>query len=236
MFFQDWLAPHNKSIVIYDPFTGEQKNMQLDLPNPYIEEDIGGRLSWLKADIDPTLKRVLYNDKDERLILWNMDTQKEIASLPFPTDLLAGTWSPDGKVFAIPTRSSRSSRSASTELLTINMDGIVKTTNFNQEYPFVNVDTQPNWSPDGRYIAYWLKISNTTNASPRALREWLAVTNSATFTTQIYCLSSDSLDKRGTNIVWSPDSTQLLVTTSSSNITDEGREAVLVDLNHLHTG
>ncbi len=227
MFFQDWFAPHDSSIVIYNPFTGEQKNIQLDLPNPYIVEDIGGRLSWVKADIDPTLKRVLYNDKDERLVLWNLDTQKEIASLPSPTDLLYGTWSPDGKVIAIP---STSSNSASTELFTIDMDGTVKMTDFNQKYSFANVDNWPSWSPDGRHIAYWLKISNDANADTETLGQWLAITDTTTLETQIYCLSSNKPPRSGGNIVWSPDSTQVIVTTS---ILGEEMESVLVDLIHL---
>ena len=44
MFFQDWLAPYDSSIVIYNPFTGEQKNIRTDLPNPYIVEDTGGQV------------------------------------------------------------------------------------------------------------------------------------------------------------------------------------------------
>jgi hypothetical protein len=104
MGFQLWFdAPYGSyTTVIYNPFTGEQKNMQIDLPNPYIEKDTGGRVTWVKADIDPSLKWVLYNDKEERLVLWDLDNEKEIASLPSPTDVTDGTWSPDGNKFVIP--------------------------------------------------------------------------------------------------------------------------------------
>ena len=230
MFFQHWSdAPYGiYTIVIYNPFTGEQKNMQFDLPNPYIVKDTGGRLTWVRADIDPSLKRVLYNDKDERLILWDLDTQKEIVSLPSPTDLTEGTWSPDGKEFAIP---SPSSNSAPTELFTINMDGTVKKlTDFNQKYPFANVGTRPSWSPNGRHIAYWLKISNVENADPKTLREWLAITDTTTLNTQIYCLSPNAPPTSGWKIVWSPDSQQLIVNT---DVLGEEVKPVLVDLTNL---
>jgi Tol biopolymer transport system component len=229
MFFQNWSdAPHGiYTIVIYDPFTGEQKNMQFDLPNPYIVEDTGGRVTWVKADIDPTLKRVLYNDKDERLVLWDLDTQKEITFLPSMTDLLEGAWSPDGKKFAIRFPSSNS---APTELFTIDMDGNVKTTSFNQMYPFANVDIWPSWSPDGHRVAYWLRISNVANADPETLRQWLAITDITTLDTQIYCLSPNKPSTSGGNIVWSPDSTKVII---NSDVISEEVKPVLVDLTHL---
>ncbi len=226
MFFQYWLVPNGGTIVIYNPFTGEQKNMRLDLPNPYIVHESLGKVAWVKADIDPTLKRVLYNDKDERLVLWDLDTQKEIASLPSPMDVTDGTWSPDGKEFAIP---SPSSIDALNELLIIDMDGTVKITSFNQKYPFANVSTRPSWSPDGRRIAFWLKI-NIANADPKTLRQWLAIIDTTTLETQIYCLSSGKPPTGGGSIVWSPDSTQVIVNTDALS---EEVKPMLVDLTNL---
>jgi dipeptidyl aminopeptidase/acylaminoacyl peptidase len=230
MVFQHWLDAPNGSytVVIFNPFTGEQKNIRIDLPNPYMEEDIGGKLTWVKADIEPSLKRVLYNDKDERLVLWDLDTKKEIASLPFTTDLTEGTWSPDGKEFSIP---SPSSTSSANELFAINVNGTVnKLTNFNQKYPFATVDGWPSWSPDGNHIAYWLKTSNVTNAAPETLRQWLAITNTTTLDTQIYCLSPNIPSTEGWGIIWGPDNSKLIVDT---DVSSEDVKSILVDLTHL---
>lgn len=227
MFFQYWEYPHGDTIVIYNPFTGEQKNIQLDLPNPYIVYESLGKVAWVKADIDPTLKRVLYNDKDERLVLWSLDTQKEIASLPSPMDVTDGTWSPDGKEFAIP---SPSTIGAPQEMFIMDMDGTVKMTSFNQKYPFASVSNRPLWSPDGRHIAFWLQVSNIANADPKTLRQWLAITDTTTLETQIYCLSSGKPPTGGGGIVWSPDSTQVIVNTDTLS---EEVKPVLVDLTHL---
>lgn len=227
MFFQYWEYPHGDTIVIYNPFTGEQKNIQLDLPNPYIVNESLGKVAWVKADIDPTLKRVLYNDKDERLVLWDLDIQKEIASLPSPMDVTDGTWSPDGKEFAIP---SPSTIGAPQEMFITNMDGAVKTTGFNQKYLFANIDIRPSWSPNGQYIAFWLKISNVENPDPDNLRQWLAITDTTTFDTQIYCLSPNKPPTSGGSIVWSPDSTQVIFAT---DVLSDEIKTVLVDLTHL---
>ena len=92
------------------------------------------------------------------------------------------------------------------------MDGTVKKlTDFNQKYPFANESIRSSWSPDGRRIAYWLKISNAANADSRALRQWLAITDTTTLDTQIYCLSPNQPPKGGGHIVWSPDSQQVIV-------------------------
>jgi len=231
MFFQYWEYPYGDTIIIYNPFTGEQQEIQLELPNPYIVIDGGGKVAWVKADIDPTFKRVLYNDIDERLVLWDLDTQKEIASLPSLTDVTEGTWSPDGKEFAIPSPSRTSDISVASELFVINMDGIVRNlTDFNQKYPFANVDTWPSWSPDGRRIAYWLKISNVANSNPDDLRQWLAITDTTTLDTQIYCLSPNEPPTSGGRIVWSPDSQQLIVNTG---VLSEEVKPMLVDFTKL---
>jgi hypothetical protein len=218
MVFQNWLdAPESSyKLVIYDPFTVEQKNMQVNLPDPFIVEDTAGKFFWVKATIDPSLKRVLYNTKDGRLVLWDLDNQKEVTSLPAPTDVTKGTWSPDGSKFAIP---SLSPTHDPTEYFIVGMDGTVKKTSFNQKYPFANVESRPKWSPDSRYIAFQMKTSNLANSNSNDLRQVVAIMDTTTLDTQIYCLSG--------GIVWSPDGTQVII---DSHVSMDEAKPVLVDL------
>ena len=229
MVFQRWLdiSEGNYSVVIYNPFTGDERDLQIELPNPYLVDDISGRFSWVKADIASSLRKVLYNTSDERLVLWDLNTQREITALPSPADLMQGTWSPDGEKFAVP---SSTSDAFSTEWHTIDMDGKIKVlTHLHQDYPFVDVGTNPSWSPNGDRIAYWLTVSAAVNDDPKTLRQWLAITNSNTMETQILCLSPGA-QGHGSGIVWDPDGTQLIAGIGLSR--DEG-SATLVDLNRL---
>ena len=229
IFYQNWLVPNGNNIVIYNPFNGEQKSLQLNLPNPYIVIDGGNTVAWVKADIDPSLKLVLYNDKERRLVLWNLDTQKEIASLPSPVNLEDGAWSPDGRQFTISIPSQSSDMPVASELFTINMDGTVKQlTNLNQMFSFASEASVPSWSPDGRFIAFWLSVNNIPNSSSKDLRQWLAVTDTASLKTQIYCVTSND-SSYGYGIVWAPDGQDVIV----NKVLPSGEpKPTLVDLAH----
>jgi hypothetical protein len=216
----DASSAHTYKIVVFNPFTGEQENLQFPLPDPSVMKNAYGDIIRVNADIAPSLKQALYNDQDQRLILWDLDAKKEIASLPVPADIFEVEWSPDRTRIAVraPT-----SDSAPNELFMLDMDGkVTKLTDFQQKYPFANITAWPSWSPDGHYIAYGLKISNDSNPVPKDLREWLAITDITTLTTQTYCLS-------GGGGWWSPDGTQIIVNTKA--VTGEIK-SVLVNLKH----
>jgi hypothetical protein len=87
-----------------------------------------------------------------------------------------------------------------------------------------------SWSPDGRHIAFWLQVSNIANASPKTLRQWLALIDTTTLNTQIYCLSPNKPPTGGGRIIWSPDSTQVIVNTDALS---KEVKPVLVNFTHL---
>jgi Tol biopolymer transport system component len=217
------VQPQNQ--VIYNVFTGEKISLQLSIPNPQTVEIPGSRLDNLfVATVSPSLNRVFFSDQNDRLVLWNLDTQEEMASLPFalfdgPTGL--DGWSPDGEKFVTisPVKYQVDAYGkdirAANELFVFDMDGNLKQlTHYNEKVPFATI-FKPRWSPDNRHIAFWLTIGDDAS-KPKNLQQWLAVFDITTFETTLYLSNSSTVSS---SIVWSPDGQQLIVSDWDSNLT-----------------
>jgi len=229
--FMNFKEP-NQEAVILDISTGEQKLLHLDLPNAAIEEFAPG-IAMVYYSIDPTLRRVFYTDQSGRLILWNMETQKELAFLPPP---IYGAlyfdkfmWSPDGTKVVTPWPEGSAEKPIANELYVFDLNGKLNPwTQFNRKYEFANVES-PTWSPDGHHIGFWLKIGDG-NFDPFRLRQWLAVLDTDTLKTTIYCLADKPSPQQNWSVVWSPDGQQLIVNFGSQ--LDGNLATILVDLAH----
>jgi Tol biopolymer transport system component len=117
-------------------------------------------------------------------------------------------WSPGGTKIVTPWP--KGATWLANELVTIDMDGnTTKLTNFNESYSFANLE-DPVWSPDGQHIGFWLKVSNADNSNPSDLRQWLAVVDTSSLETQIYCMAYSIPIYPAFSIVWSPDGQQLI--------------------------
>jgi len=224
----------------WNPFTGEVKRIQLDLPNA-IDEYLAPGLNIVHAYIDSTLERVFYGSKDGRLILWNLETKKEIASLPkpvqaegssaeafFPYD---GRWLPEEKKL-ITQRPIwfGDMKPPANELYVFDMDGnISQLTDLNQKYLFANAE-DPIWSPDGRQVGFWLKIGDG-NSNPLDLPQWLAVFDTNTKETKVYCLANGIPKQHAWSIIWSPNGQQLIVNIDF-DLPNGNYSPILVDLIH----
>jgi len=213
--------PHD--IVIFNPFTDEEKRVNLNIPNPETMVQNADN-SVIFAYIDASLKQVVFSDQvfhaenqNGRLILWNLETQKEIASLPPPAvsgSSLSSGWSPDAKEYVTPWPAGWGITRLANELFVWDMEGNQeKLTDLNQRFPFANIEN-PVWSPDSRYIAFWLKISNAANPNTDELRQWLAVVDTTTLDTKIYCLANGVSSRLAYRVVWSPNGDQLIVNIS----------------------
>jgi WD40 repeat protein len=174
---------------------------------------------------------VIYNNKDGGVVLWDLETNREMNSLwPLEeTSFFPYQWSPDGTKFVTP-RSDTISATTNNELYMVNMmDGkLEELTHFNLKYPYASVHL-PAWSPDGHHIGFWLRIGDS-NSDPRKLRQWLAVLDTDTLETTIYCLADKPQSGPSSGIVWSPDGQQLIVTFGSQ--LDGTLTPILVDLVH----
>jgi WD40 repeat protein len=239
-FFPRWLdnehiaflstkAP-KQDVIIFNPFTGEQQSIHLNLPNSYAVQ-INSFTTIFYYFIDPSLKRILYTGQSGRLILWDLETQKEMASLPSPAEiyLLPFAWSPDGTKYVTPWPEGSGEKPLANELYVFEMNGkLEELTNLNQKYAVADVEL-PTWSPDGRRIGFWLKIGSS-DSNLLELRQWLAILDTQTLETTVYCLADKPRPSQAYHIVWSPDGQQLIVRFGSrlgGNLTP-----ILVDLVH----
>jgi hypothetical protein len=216
------VQPQNK--VIYNVFTGEKMYIQLYLPNPKTIGSSGGPDNLFFATLDPSLKRVVFNDQSDRLVLWNLETQKEMASLPFAdyvSSFDSSGWSPDRKNFAtispaeLQEDASGNTIWAANELFVFDMDGnLMQLTHYNEKVPYASI-FKPRWSSDNRHIAFWLTTGDDTS-KPKNLQLWLAVFDTVILETRLYSSVSSTISS---SIVWSPGGQQLIVSNQDSNLT-----------------
>jgi hypothetical protein len=209
------LISANPPLLVLNPYTGERKGFHvLDFPD-YSDDPISGNRYAL---FDFTMDEVLYAAKDGKISLVDMKTKKVLGTVdnkfaPYPT----AAWSPDNsKIVVIGSISLSTNESeAGYDLFTITRDGQVKRlTRLTDHYgKLFNISAKSglNWSPDGRFIAFWL--SNPQN--PKL--DWqLAVVDTTTGKTTNYCIPSHISSKLISRNqlpapMWSQDGTQLLV-------------------------
>ena len=223
------------SFLIYDPLQAEpMKTFTIDAPNAYFADSPRGQ-PWLVSEIDPTATRAIYFDHQDggRAILWDIKKHQILAWLPFPvpadssedsyysSDLPFGIaskdWSPDGSQFVLsaPTNAPNTlpASGASDELFSISRDGEIRQlTHFSADFGEVHISSTRSWSPDGRYLAFWMQIIQQ-GESEDDVPYTLIVYDVQAQTGKDYCvqLHTLSLDTP----IWSPDGKQLVIGTDS---------------------
>ena len=214
--------------IAFDPFTNEQKKLSEDLPNIYNLANWFW-LGWGNAKYSPDFRYVIYPSSitksgdpgSPRYVLWDIENQKEItAAITDITGNLAEIpqWDLTGKIFAV-----RINHNNNDVLLSANIDGTVtKLTDTWDLYPNVNTHIHGwSWSPDSRFIAFWLDIHqkySTSMLERNPVREErLMVINVETGAITDYCDIGDTIQVEFSSLpytpapIWSPDGKSLLV-------------------------
>jgi hypothetical protein len=214
------LRGENLGLVAIDPTTGEQEFLPSDFPNLYSNETL---YFWGALTIfNPTASLVVYPErKGNELIsvFWDVQNNKEITSI---TGLSKWPgWTPDGsRLLIVVDHRSTPTDSGHEEIHFFKPDGEVFRSTFFEEHFEHNIINLPMWSPNDRYVAFWL----STSVPIKTAR--LAVLDTETSTVDLYCKEFDPFPYRmaeqntlgysyyqinAASPVWSPESKYLLI-------------------------
>jgi len=228
----------------YNPFTGKESALRSELPDVTYHKNIDwhidqqayelGVLTGTNLIYDPTLTRVLYPKSSDSVSLFNLETNQEITRQSVPGWGRLPKWSSGGRSLAIiSSMSSSLKREALDEFLIVSRDGpeFQRLTYLTSVFKSVHIEDY-NWSPDGNQIAFWLQTDNNKLVNDQNPFE-LAVLDLKTGNIINYCIAGISTVEYETytmpaNIVWSPDSTQLLITRHKDD--NKQTEVLVVDL------
>jgi hypothetical protein len=227
-------TPDN-TLRIFDPLTGADRTISLDIPNPAYFLHPNGKY-YLIVNVNKDLSRAVFFDTYDRgrIIMWDLKDKKMLASLPYlvskdpeqtPAVPFFYGWSPDETKFVTTSPvhiSTITGKVIAEELFSISQDGNVKQlTYLSDDYNYVRI-SEPSWSPDGLSIAFWLQVSKDENQDRDNLSQQLVSLNTETGEITDYCLSHgqpkySAVDRP----LWLSDSNHLIVESRDSAGTSE---------------
>jgi len=227
--------PNADSMIVLNPFTGEQSELLPDYPDmAFINLDwygIGwwGGYSHNGTVYDPSLSRVVYykylGNQSWGLSLWDRQAKKELVFLPDYSFYNRPKWFRDGSRFiaSIPATLDRAGQSQ-TNLFLVSRDGEVRQLTDLGVYSAQYEVSGYEWSPDGRKIAFQLSVQTSQpypdiypDSDPQSLNR-LAVLDLETGLITDTCVPGVEYGQG--DVVWSPDGDYVLF---DSNDTKKSR-------------
>jgi hypothetical protein len=217
------------NLILLNYASGERQEIQADYPG---YADVFSGLFLLKwnypfTKYDLTLSRVVYPACDPDcmngypVILRDVETGQTLASF-LTQDMfgLSPIWLPDFNQFIMAANlGSTDSYAKANEIYLISRDGEIRQlTRFTDYYSQVEIHPYYSLSPNGRYLAFWIKTQPGQFDDNR-----LAVLDIETGKVTNYCLPGEIFQNNlalesegypsneGEAPVWSPDSTQMMV-------------------------
>jgi hypothetical protein len=224
-----------QNVVVYDPFSDQQADgsyayelnplpdLPVDICHPGIDDCFGSAIMY-PAIYSPDLALLAYlrTPQENRPLafvlrdiksgqdLWTISHKEMLYSTP--------SWSPDGNLLAIPIPVNDAGTQF--ELFAIGREGkATQLTHLANVHPKV-IAKDPIWSPNGRYIAFWVNTHDSDEGS--ASSSQLAIFDIQTQHVTEYCLE-------GYYAHWSLDGRQIAF--HSKSMDDDKRHIFLLDLN-----
>jgi len=225
------------TLIRWNPFTGEKERLEPDFPDIYIMPVDWGAYSFSPTIYDPGMRYVIYpfaNDGVFGITLWDLTTKRAIVNLNWGRRPI---WAPDGQSFM----SSPTELEKKDELYLVEISGQKRQVTFFTRI-FKEVEIGPySWSPDGKQVAFWVRLSPDIVPAPdadsgsRSLMR-LAVLDLATNQVRLFCISGEGSGtashggvyyiKPGQPI-WSADGSKLVISGAAMNT---GAYLTVVDL------
>ncbi len=187
---------------IINPYTGSRQTYSLNLPN-FFDGYLDAHITYWKFVYHPNLTTVAYmqlkqDAKFPGFVLWDLDQSQALWTLDKPSVyFVPPVWSPDATRLAVAAMNQKEDNWDRFELFLVGIDGkATKWIDIKRIYQDVLV-TDMKWSPDGRYLAFLAPIGKP-----------FLVLDISTQQLYDYCIPGNSSYGK---IVWSPDSTQVIV-------------------------
>jgi hypothetical protein len=216
---QNRLQKDKKELVSVNLVNGEQQVLPADFPNLYSRETL---IEWGALTIfDPTVSFVIYPKRDGLELLsalWDIHNNKEITGVvgdKWPR------WSIDGKrLLTIKDYKATPVDVDHDEIILVKPEGDITRATFFKDHLEHDIINLPVWSPNSRYVAFWLSTSVPIKTAN------LAVLDTETSTVDLYCnelvpypfrfgdyntLGYSDIQVNAASPIWSPDSKYLLV-------------------------
>jgi WD40 repeat protein len=204
---------------VLNPFTGEKQEL---LPLPSNVNSLAFRSSEaMMISYDPTLSYMVYPDEDYQTLLVNLHTREILASVDTPWETVP-RWAPDGQSYILYTYIFSGTEITDYGLYKINLQGQMQRLT---QFTHTGIErTSYTWSPDGHHVAMWL----VTAGSPKN-HTTLAILDMTTLDVVNTCITNERISKFPPELIWSPDSKQLVFEYSEVNHMDKSN-VVVVDI------
>lgn len=229
------------TFLVFNPFTNERKILEPNFPEIYSHHMFPTWDGFGSTVYDSNLELVVYpkhnltsSDAFPHVTLWEIDKHEILADFNLFLDYkTTPRWSPNNEKFAIALVTMEELKNSEWpifSLYTVTRFGMIeKITDLSNYFPYFYIG-EHTWSPDGKYIAFWLSgwYKKPQDDYLRA-DQYLGVVDVESGDLKIYCISGQSPYPYQTvpPPIWSPDGTQIIV---ESHLSDEHSQVLLFDL------
>jgi len=214
--------------VVINPFTGEQVKLSSDYPGLQLSPSgTATRMAFNFSDVvyDPSLEHVIFpswGGERNYIVLWDRQSNSEVARIENHSQVFGHypLWLPDATQFAVPVVNTIRGDHLIEEWYSMSREGQVEQlTHFGDYFSDSEISPASNWSPDGRKLAFWIKVSPSLCPGLN-----LAILDLDTKQVTSTCILGNS--DYAPPPIWSLDSRYIVVV----NVRTESRQTIVVDI------